>query len=90
MVYFMDGPYAVEISKTTSGKLLFRALEGFARKSEVAIGEGSAISFTRRVISQSREALNECRRLEWWSKDAEILELSLAKMEQNERFRGTH
>lgn len=79
---FMDGPYAVEVSKTSSGLLQFRAVEGASRNIEVAIGEGAAHSFVLELISQSREVLDACRRVSWWSSDAEILESSVNALEK--------
>lgn len=81
-VNFMDGPYAVEVSKTPTGMLQFRALEGADRSNEVAIGEAHAVPFVLGLISQSREILAECKRQGWWSEDAEALESSLNLLEQ--------
>jgi len=81
-VNFMDGPYAVEVSKTLSGMLKFRALEGSGRTREVATGEEPAMPFILGLLSQSHEILEECKRQGWWSKDAETLESSLEALEQ--------
>jgi hypothetical protein len=81
-VNFMDGPYAVEVSKTSSGGLHFRALEGANRSIERASGEGPALQFIRELISQSRDVLEGCRRQRWWSEDAEKLESSLDALQK--------
>jgi len=82
MVEFMDGPYAVEVSRTLSGTLWFRALEGPGRNSEVVIGEGLIKPFAVGLVAQSREVLNACRRQGWWSEDAETLQSALEDLEQ--------
>lgn len=76
-VDFMDGPYTVEITKTPSGLLRFRAFEGTNRSNEIAFGEGAAKPFISRLISESQDILSACGRQEWWSKDAEILKSSV-------------
>ncbi len=81
-VDFMDGPYTVEVSKTSSGTLHFRALKGSDRTDEVAIAEGPAMPFVLGLISQSREILDACKRHAWWSKDADVLESSVEVLNQ--------
>jgi hypothetical protein len=81
-MHFMDGPYAVEVSKTPSGILKFRALEGAGRTREMATGEGPLMPVVLGLISQAHEILEECKRQGWWSRDAEALESSLAALEQ--------
>ena len=80
-VHFMDGPYAVDVSRTSVSALCLRALEGPGRTKEVAIGEAHAASFVLGLITQSREVLNECKRQGWWSSDAETLESALVALE---------
>lgn len=82
IVDFMEGPYAVEVSKTPSGKLRFRALAGRERTGERAIGEGWPLPFILGLISQSRHVLTACRQQHWWSDDAETLEYSLEALEE--------
>jgi hypothetical protein len=81
-LHFMDGPYTVEVSKTASGMLQFRALEGSGRNIETAIGEEPTLPFILGLIAQSREVLNECKLQNWWSKDAETLKISLEALER--------
>ncbi len=73
LVNFMDGPYAVEVSKAQSGKLRFRMLAGFSGGREVAVGEADVERFVSGLAAESRRLLDECRLREWWSPDAEIL-----------------
>lgn len=80
-VYFMDGPYAVEIVKVASGTLQFRMLEGPDRKREVSVGEGEVKILITDLTSQSRKILDLCRLHDWWSADAETLETKLVELE---------
>jgi hypothetical protein len=73
LVNFMDGPYAVEVSKVQSGKLQFRMLAGPSGGREVAAGEANVERFVGELTTQSRKLLDECRQREWWSPDAESL-----------------
>lgn len=89
LVHFMDGPYAVEVSKVDIGLLRFRGLEGLDRSKEVAVCESPAMPFILEVIAQSRKILDECRRNGWWSEDAETLETSITALElESFRFQG--
>jgi hypothetical protein len=72
-VPFMEGPYAVEVSKAQSGKLQLRMFAGPSGGSEVAAGEADIKLFVRELATQSRKLLDECRLREWWSRDAETL-----------------
>jgi hypothetical protein len=85
IVPFMDGPYAVEVEMAPAGKLSLRALQGPDRNSEVASGERNAISFIQELIAQSVQLLEACRRQNWWSNDAEILESSLEALRKEVR-----
>ncbi len=80
-VNFMDGPYAVEISKISDGLLQFRALEGVGRSREIAIGDCSPLPFANELVSQARQVLNKCKRLGWWSVDADTLTAVLLALE---------
>jgi hypothetical protein len=81
-VSFMDGPYSVEISRPSSGTLQFRALEGAMRANESALGSAPAFEFALSLISQGRVVLEACRQRNWWSSDAETLQLSLLSLEE--------
>jgi hypothetical protein len=70
---FMEGPYAVEVSKAQSGKLQLRMFAGPSAGREVAIGEADVKRFVSELTTQSRKLLDECRRLGGWSRDAEAL-----------------
>jgi len=72
-VQFMDGPYAVEVSKAQSGKLQLRMFAGPSGGREVAVGEADIKRFVSELATQSRKLLDECRLREWWSPDAEAL-----------------
>lgn len=81
-VHFMDGPYAVEMVKTSSGTLQLRALEGSDRIHEVAIEEVSMMSFIDELICKSWNVVCECKRRDWWSNDVQTLERSLRTLRQ--------
>ena len=72
-VHFMEGPYAVEVSKAQPGKLQLRMFAGASGGREVAVGEADIKRFVSELATQSRELLDECRLREWWSPDAEAL-----------------
>jgi len=60
-VSFMEGPYAVEVTRISSEKLRFRALSGIHRNNIVMTGESSIASFALALIAQSRQVLDVCR-----------------------------
>lgn len=75
----MDGPYAVEISKDRPGMLHLRM---FACDRQIAEGDADIQPLVSELSSQSRKLLNECRLRDWWSPDAEVLELHLLDVER--------
>lgn len=79
---FMDGPYAVEISRASTGRLRMQMFAGPSGGSEVAVGEADLVSFVGELAAQSRRLLEECRLREWWSRDAELLASSLDDLDQ--------
>jgi hypothetical protein len=81
-VHFMEGPYAVEISKSRSGNLQLRMFAGPSGGHEVAVGEADIQRFCGELATQSRELLYECRLREWWSADAEALALHLDDLDR--------
>jgi hypothetical protein len=81
-VHFMEGPYAVELTKAASGTLQLRAFECATPTKEIAAGEVAIGPFITGLIAQSRELLDVCRELAWWSKDADELESSLNHLEK--------
>src|SRR5215475_1608870 len=64
-VDFMDGPYAVEISRTPSGTLQLRMFAGWSGSREVAMGEADIRRFIDELSTQSRRLLDECRSRGW-------------------------
>ena len=80
-VHFMDGPYAVKVSKSPSGGLEFRMFAGASGGREVAASEADYREFVSELVTQSRNVLNECRLREWWSPDAEVLASNLRDLE---------
>lgn len=80
IVDFMDGPYAVEISRVANEILLLRALEGDGRNREVAAGRVIFPDFGHDFVCQSRRLLDQCKVLKWWSADAEILSSRLGDL----------
>ncbi len=89
IVHFMDGPYSVEVDILQTGMMQFRVLKrDLAGGDELATGEAPAKLFVPELISQSREVLCACKRQNWWSTDAEVLESSVEALELSEaRFR---
>jgi hypothetical protein len=81
-VQFMDGPYAVEVSKAQSGRLQLRMFAGPSGGHEVAVGEADIKQFIRELVTQSGKLLDECRLREWWSPDAEALAAHLQDLDR--------
>jgi hypothetical protein len=81
-VHFMDGPYAVGVSKTQSGKLQLRMFAGPGGGRAVAVGEADVRGFVSDLVTQSRKLLDECRLREWWSLDAEALASHLQDLDR--------
>lgn len=82
MIHFMDGPYAVEVERTTPTSLHVRALEGPGRSTERICGHADLLPFTDDLVRQARSILGECRKREWWSSDAATLDAALAALEE--------
>jgi hypothetical protein len=76
-IHFMDGPYAVEISRMKSGRFQLRTFAGPDGGHEVAVGEAAVKPFVSELSIQSRKLLDECRSRGWWSRDAEDLKAHL-------------
>ena len=81
-VHFMDGPYAVEVSKAHPGKLQLRMFAGPSGGREVAVGVAGVGQFIGELFTQSRRLLDECRLRGWWSLDAEELASRLQDLER--------
>jgi hypothetical protein len=79
-VHFMEGPYVVEVTLCPSGSFRFRALRDGGRNVEMGIGESPAFAFIVGLVSQGREVLGACKQADWWSKDAEGLEVALESL----------
>lgn len=73
LVHFMDGPYAVEISKVRHGALHLRMFAGPSEGREVGVGEADLKRFVSHLAAESRQLLEECKSRGWWSTDAEAL-----------------
>ena len=84
-VPFMEGPYAVEASRTQSGKLQFRMFAGPSGGREVAVGEADIRRFVSELAIQSERLLDECRLREWWSLDAAVLKSHLEELDREIR-----
>ncbi len=80
-IHFMDGPYAVEISRMSSGRFQLRMFAGPNGGREVAVGEAKAREFISELSIQSRKLLDECRLQGWWSPDADELKSRLQGMD---------
>jgi hypothetical protein len=78
LVDFMDGPYAVEITATSSGELSFRTLRGVNRETQVTSCQGvPATLFIQDFIGQARDLLRACERQNYWTDDVKGLQASL-------------
>lgn len=81
-VHFMDGPYAVEISRPASGRFHLRMFAGPSGGLEVAAGEADVERFISELSSQSRTLLYECKLQGWWSADADELTSHLQNLDR--------
>jgi hypothetical protein len=88
-VHFMDGPYAVEISRPTTGRLYLQMFAGPSGGCEVATGEADLKRFVSELSSQSRKLLCACKSHGWWSKDADELTLHVQELDRELALRGT-
>ena len=87
-VHFMDGPYAIEISKSELGRLHLRMFAGPGGGREVATGEADVTRFATELSGQSRKLLNECKARGWWSADADELTLQLQSLDRELGLKG--
>lgn len=80
-LYFMDGPYFVQVALASNGNLQFQAFRrGLEEPEARATGEEPMIQFVRQLVSQSRQFLKMCKQQRWWSEDAEVLKSSIAAL----------
>ncbi|MCB1020413.1 MAG: hypothetical protein KDC27_10820 [Acidobacteria bacterium] len=87
-VYFMDGPYAVEVSKSAWGRLHLRMFAGPGEGQEVATGEADVTHFIAELSRQSQKLLDECELQGWWSPDADTLALHLQNLDRELALEG--
>lgn len=80
-VHFMDGPYAVAVARTQSGRVQFWMFAGPSGGRVVAEGEADVRSFVDELVGQSRRLLEACRLRDWWSVDAEALASDLQALD---------
>ena len=81
VLHFMDGPYAVKISKISPDLLNFCTVEAAGRSKKIITGEMETISFAHELISQSHRALDACKKADLWTRDSDTLESSVAALE---------
>jgi len=79
-INFMDGPYAVDLSKMRSEKFHLRMFAGPNGGHDVAVGEAGVRPFIVELLTQSQNLLDECRSRGWWSLDAEELQMRLRNL----------
>lgn len=84
-VHFMDGPYAVELERSSSSTVRLRALERKGGSTEKMAGHTEVLSFADDLAAQTRALLAKCRKQESWSKDAMALESALSALEAQRR-----
>ncbi len=81
-IHFMDGPYAVEISRMPPGRFQLRMFAGPNGGHEVAVGEAEVRQLVTELSVQSRKLLDQCTLRGWWSPDAEELKSQLQNMDR--------
>lgn len=85
-VHFMEGPYAVDISRIDASSIRLCAIEG--RDRQVACAEGATVGFAESVVSASQDVLRACRDGGAWTRDAEQLDRALSDL-RGELWRAT-
>ncbi len=82
IIDFMEGAYCVVVTMTTPTTLKVCAFEGDGRRVKGPVGEVPLEQVVLELTSQSREILAECKKQNWWSKDADILLSSITELEK--------
>jgi hypothetical protein len=77
LIYFMDGPYAVEIACIPYEKFMFKALKGPERKTIHAMSEEGIEPFVNGFIFQAQEMITAYAQCGVPSNDVDALKLSL-------------
>jgi hypothetical protein len=86
-VYFMDGPYFVDVLRPSGGALRLRAIEGSGH--EMARTDTEVLPFIENLLAASEQVLAACRDRDCWSADAEQLSMSLRALRMEaERLRN--
>lgn len=83
VVNFMDGPYSVEIYRDAFNTLFFNALNSSNFNGGPYVGSADLNSFAADLIFQSQKILTACRQQNWWSNDAEMLNINLELLAKN-------
>ena len=78
IVHFMDGPYLVELSRTSAAILRLRAVENSYH--EKASTDVEALPLVESLLNGSEGVLAVCRGEQCWSADAEKLAESLPSL----------
>lgn len=77
-IHFMEGPYAVDISRLDGGALRVRALE--RPNQERACVDVRSLGLVESVLVSAEQTLKICRDRNFWSMDAERLEQELPSL----------
>lgn len=84
LIHFMDGPYAVRVTKVAPHSFMLEAIEDGARETLIAECEVAALPFLQTFIIRAQELVNACRDAGSWSDDVGVLQASL--LELNKEF----
>ncbi len=78
IVYFMDGPYTVELALISGGAFRLRAIEG-ARNERACIAT-NALPLVESLLTGSEAVLSVARAKDCWSPEAEKLSVALPEL----------
>ena len=81
IVDFMDGPYEVELAASDRDVLRIETKRRDEDRGYSHVVDGDMKQVVSQVACQARRVLAECRRLDWWSGDADALRASLQSLE---------
>jgi hypothetical protein len=85
-VRFMEGPYLAMIGPKSAASIHLQLVDAGLRRRIRYEAEVQIDQLVDSALSAAGEALSECRRRNWWSKDSDELEFAIAALKR-ERVR---
>ena len=82
LVDFMDGPYAVRITRSSAGVLHLVAVEGEHRTRQRASEDIELSALAKKLLTASESMLEACRERGFWGADEDELQTLLSELHQ--------